>query len=792
MEYSSREVSPAPLLLSQVLTANRMFLLHHGPSLNDLYVKVSRDKFCGILDRFWSRFCRNWEVLLHGNPAVEVFGGMKLAAGGELGVGVGEEDWGSGEREVLEDLVRQTEGLVDLTVSRFGQAAPPEPDSASDKPSKETLAEADAGLPWLGCGHLPDASDGVIFGGTGAIARPALRNISEWVQQIYTYGEHAYGVKDNPQRAPPRKRRRRPPPADEPAVEATTRTDLRKKAIEQSQQQQTVEEPAVEDTTRTELRKKALEQSQQQQQQQPETELAVELPPDPRPQMHDRVASHDHATGTSTPQVASHPGIPPPIVSAAEDSLNAAARAATSTKAEPTANKESASRFGISDKWMGYLTLGLTNTGTTNTSRSSSPSGRPGPPRHTSSSSSRTLRPPPPTSKGSMRLQKASNIPEDDESGPMQTLDPAPDGYQMHAQIDRQIYQENRGHFLIGFKGDLGKLPTNDDENDDLSDTEADRVMLRTIQIEMPEQGPSYDEYQRPGSPETLPSDTEDDETPSGPKYQRFRVLVYIHRPFIYTLLFEQRSPVLQMTSFYGKLHSHLIPLHKPLLRSTSLESVAQRIADAHADPTSPSTVATETASLQFRKSSPVFDLVHDPLTLTTHTSIPNIPDPGTPAAEGFATTSTGRNAPPVWTRIEAINVHSQILNTLVAVKPNKLETERTSKTSRGWWIVWMRIPGSPADNGPLGRQRDGYDECRTAFLVRKASDGVSSQVRGQTGGSRVSSMTGMFGLGGLGGFGMGGGPASEEREEAQAQAVGWGLGIDARKYVESLLSLNR
>ncbi|KAH0282587.1 hypothetical protein KCU84_g18659, partial [Aureobasidium melanogenum] len=81
-EYSSREVSPAPLLLQQVLTAHRIFTLHHGPSLSDMYVKLTKDKFSAMLDRFWTRFCRNWDVLLHGNPAIDIFGGLKLAAGG--------------------------------------------------------------------------------------------------------------------------------------------------------------------------------------------------------------------------------------------------------------------------------------------------------------------------------------------------------------------------------------------------------------------------------------------------------------------------------------------------------------------------------------------------------------------------------------------------------------------------------------------------------------------------------------------------------------------------------------
>lgn len=94
-EYSSREVAPPQLLLRQLLRAHSIFLLHHGPSLSDLFKKSSRDAFCDLLDRFWSRYLKNWDVLLHGNPAVDIYNGVKLAAGGELGIGVGEEDWGS-------------------------------------------------------------------------------------------------------------------------------------------------------------------------------------------------------------------------------------------------------------------------------------------------------------------------------------------------------------------------------------------------------------------------------------------------------------------------------------------------------------------------------------------------------------------------------------------------------------------------------------------------------------------------------------------------------------------------
>lgn len=775
IEYSSREVSPAPLLLSQVLTANRIFLLHHGPSLSDLYVRISRDKFCGILDRYWTRFCRNWEVLLHGNPAVEVFGGIKLAAGGELGVGVGEEEWGSGEREVLEDLVRQTEGLVDLTVSRFGQAAASEPDNASQNPMSQGSLDSDASLPWLGSGHLPESSDGVIFGGTGAMTRNSLRSLSSWVEQMYIYGEHAYGVRDNPHRAQRKKRRRQPLFMEESA-----------------------EEPAED-----ELGKKSHRQSESQNQK-IDPDLAASLPHDPRPQMYDRVASQDHAAGTSTPQVASHPGIPPPIVTAAEQSLHAAslaaaaAAAAAAPKEQPVEKVQRGSTYGVPNKWMKYLTLGLAGSddsedATKIRDRSASPSSRPVNPRRTSSSSSLTVRPSA-SRRGSRLYPKEPGIPEGDESGPMTTLDPAPDGHELDAQIARQRYLEGKGHFLIGYKGNLDRVPTQEDEDvatdGQLSDTENDRVMIRTLQIEVPPQQSKNDEESdrsRP-SPSDTSFDTLEANESSRPRHQRFRVLVYVHRPFIYTLLFDQQAPPLQITSFHASLHTHLLPLHKPLLRSTSLASVSQRIADSYripSDPNSPDAALIHPPD----QSNPVFDLVHDPLTFTTHTSISNIPEPGTPAAEGLATKTTGRKDPPLWTRIEAINVHSQILNTLIATRSNLSESERTSKTSRGWWVVWLRIPGSPLEQGPLGAHRDRYDECRQAFLVRKASDGMVAR---SSVGSRVSSGMSMFG------FGLGGSSASgdvtaaaiEIREDSQA--VGWGLGIDARKYVESLLSLNR
>lgn len=201
-EYSSREVYPPQSLIQQLRRAHSIFLLHHDVSLESLYERVGRSVFCKLLNRFWTRFLRNWVVLLNGHPAVEIFDGIKLAVGGELGVGVGEEEWGSGEREVLEDFASRTDGLVDLVVSRFGEPAPP-------KSSAETSGGSKA-LPWLGADQCPGPSDGVIFTGVGALSRSSVARISQWMEWIYRYGEAAYGVGENPTSTRSRRRRRKP------------------------------------------------------------------------------------------------------------------------------------------------------------------------------------------------------------------------------------------------------------------------------------------------------------------------------------------------------------------------------------------------------------------------------------------------------------------------------------------------------------------------------------------------------------------------------------------------------
>lgn len=144
-------------------------------------------------------------MLLNGNPAVDIFNGVKLAVGGELGIGVGEEEWGSGEREVLEDYVSRTSGLVDLVVSRFGDAPSQPPTSPVKGTSGKEHVESRI---WLGSDQTPRPSDGVIFSGVGAISRRSLSSISHWMEWIYRYGEAAYGVDENPSSGRSRRQRK--------------------------------------------------------------------------------------------------------------------------------------------------------------------------------------------------------------------------------------------------------------------------------------------------------------------------------------------------------------------------------------------------------------------------------------------------------------------------------------------------------------------------------------------------------------------------------------------------------
>ncbi|CAN9274467.1 unnamed protein product [Alternaria alternata] len=708
IEYSSREVSPPALLIQQLARAQSVFLLHHGSTMEAMFAKHGRSKFCSILDRYWSRFASNWDVLLHGSPAVDIYGGMKLAAGGELGMGVGEEEWGSSERDVLEDFARRTSGLVDVMVSRFGEASPLQQAKTSTDPKTLEVSELE---PWIGVGRNAHAADGVVFSGLGAVSRKSLRDLSHWVETIYAHGEYAYGIRDNPT-SDRRKRRRR--------------------------------------------------------------NLKPESEPEPSPPMRDErprpPVSND---GSDLP-----PGIPPPIVKAVENSLDKAAAAVDNNKSQATSTAPESqtmlSSLGDTETWMKYMTLGYGTAwgGSGNKSVETSGSAAPAPAPVPQPVRERTPSP-----------------------AAMRYVDPTPDVDPAEEKIKQQIRLENDGYFLVGLKGDLQDLEV-DDENG-----EGDwnnRIPLRTIHVEVDRRAASLQTGD--GDSDETPQYEKDmrvQPTTTGSNLARLRPVVYVHRPFVYTFLFEHRTHSLGVASFYRDIHNFFSPLHRSLDKSTSPANVAARL---HAVSNHYTTEASTGGSSP--NSGPntqaIYDVVFDPRTYTIHSSLPNIPDPGTLLAEGLGSSSTSSLG---WSRVEALNVHSQILATVAGTRRDLSEIERTCKTSRGWWVVWMRLPPSQASSEDAAAQQDSQNnsnegsgsaqfntnELREAFLVRRARDS-------QPGSTKSSSR---FASGMWSGLGMGGGGGQNQR--MGGAAAGWGpkglaegIGIDARRYVEELLSLNR
>ncbi|KAB5577660.1 hypothetical protein GE09DRAFT_1280178 [Coniochaeta sp. 2T2.1] len=722
-DYSGREVKPAALLLQDLLRAHSVFLLHHGSSLSALFVKTHRQKFTSVVSRFWDIFLASWNVMLHGNPLRNVFGGIKIAACGELGFGVGEEERGSGEREVLEGLVGRIDGLVDLVVGKFGEAD----ESGDDKGKTKGDETADR---WLGTGNEPGAEDGAIFLGVGSLSRHSLRDVTFWMEDIYTWGENAYGVKESP---------------------TARRSHFRRK------------KPAHKSTAS----------------------------PAPAP------ATQAPVVRVQSPELSGPAGFgpPPPIVKPAPQATSKP----TDTKNTPSTGQDDKDA-GSMDKMMGYLKLGY----------------------------------------GTYWSLGSSPAPGEGTAEPTTKADSPP----TRPSVSRSASQDDAaGHYLVGLMGDVEEIVSAEDNPEEGGHNS--RTLLRTLTVELESEGTDKSESQMShdlGSNDTelapqhtkktrssasstqskdtlkvssqnnsqntsnngvsTPSKTDDsssqtsrreqgDEPRDGAQNQqttfdsqdrnktkKVRVVVYVNKPFIFIFLFDLHTDSLNWDATYRTLHHQLAPLRKPLLTSTAYR------------PDRPGAAGGQK----------IYDLVWDPRSLTVHSTIPNIP-----------TTNTGEEP---WSRVEALNTHVQLLNTHASTRGSgkEVELERTAKTSREWWIVWSRILEREAGRGgsagslreideegegdegegARGSQGDGKsghssgstdDEItpthdgdgavvgKEIFLIRKSGE--------QAGGSGVRSYVSVGGGGG-GGWADG------------ASRLAQGIGVDTRKYIESLLSLNR
>ena len=689
---------------------------------------------------------------------MELYNGIKLSAGGELGIGVGEEDWGSGEREVLEDFVARTDGLVDLVVSRFGDA-PLEPrsenvnDGGHVAPSKQK--------PWLATDTEPRPSDGVLFSGVGALSRRSLATISQWIEWVYRFGEEAYGVGESPTSRHRRKRRKLSPG-----------------------------NTTVKNTSSSQPRRNP-----------PKTPRKIQK------------------YGTTPP------GIPPPLVKVVEQSLDEATSKAEPYESTKEAPKESIgsqasedSSMLATDKMMSYLTLGYGSAWTLNPKGLTNPKEQPSPlPQRVEE-----LR-----SKDGKESKEPGPV-NDEQQQELQEVDPRPEVSDDEGPPFVQRLEQSMGKYLIGLTGDLENAEFEDDSGrsgmDDPTaisqDRKSERIILRTINVDMAEPHPSP-----PARPPSHQSTTIEGKTSAAnsidgaqvrmTRFQKMQIVVYVHQPFIIAFLFQLHTPTLTLPAFYRSIHQQLGPLQRPLLRSTDPEAVATRIADAMGERSSTTSPPNKNT---VSPGQTIYDIVHDPAKLTVRSSLPNIPPPGSPAAEGLdrpsgpitvsgswytlgipvsSTTPPQQQQQPThaspanseWTRVEALNVHTQILSLWVATRQTR-ETERTVKTARAWWVLWMRI------SSPSLSTYDATDPAadKEAFLVKKATTTDPASAKRQENNRAGSGPAGKWLLREQTRETSGGSVASSGAAAGVtvAASVGEGVVVDAKRWVDGLLSLNR
>ena len=295
------------------------------------------------------------------------------------------------------------------------------------------------------------------------------------------------------------------------------------------------------------------------------------------------------------------------------------------------------------------------------------------------------------------------------------------------------------GHFLVGLldklEDDISAVhqpaSTSTLDEDDSSIT---RISVRSLQIECLH-------------PRDIEGAARDDNESDHGGRERLRTIIYLQPPFMFTFLFEPNTEALALASFYRSLHHQLGPLKDPLEQSTNPDYSRRRLWDAvglKKSPNDPSTL-------------PIQDLVYDPARLTVRSSIPDIPEPRISSP-----LPTGQ-----WNRVEALSVHLQVLNIYVSTRHHLAEVEQSCKTSRGWWMVWMRLPAKLKGPTPSSEHRE-------AILVRRG-DGQAG-VKARYGSSSF-------------GFALG---RNKDIAGKTSNDQLTGMGIDTKRYIEGLLSLSR
>jgi hypothetical protein len=374
----------------------------------------------------------------------------------------------------------------------------------------------------------------------------------------------------------------------------------------------------------------------------------------------------------------------------------------------------------------------------------------------------------------------ATNSDADDEATPN------PDNAES-AATQKPAKDPDAGFFLVG----LGKQDTESEQPD--SPEQAKRASLPTVTVELDPDGRQEGESGVVGSP----SIDSNNQNPKKPNTTQLRPAIYVHRPFIYILLFQPNTTTTpSWDELSQSLHSQLARLHKPLLTSTAYRPEKPNLG---LPPTSSS------SSSQSQSQPEIYDLVFDPRTLTIHSTIPNIPDPillTDPSSGSILAPPPSSPAAP-WTRVEALNTHNQVLSMYAGSRGDPAALERTCKTSRGWWVVWNRVLAQQQQQRPPGEEvqsldGEGSDDAGDAGGVGLGDENTGGLAAAAAAAAakeiflvrRASDHGGVGGVRGVSASYVGGGASGGWTDGASRLAQG--IGVDTRRYIEGLLSLNR
>lgn len=686
--------------------------------------------------------------MLHGNPLVNVLGGIKLASSGELGMGVGEEDRGSGEREVLEGFVGRTEGLVDLVVSKFGGA---EPDTEEEKKLKECHSQPGTipRQPWLGTGAEPTSEDGAVFLGVGALSRKSLRDITHWMEDLYSWGSRAYGVRDNP----------------------TATRKSRKK-------------------TNKEKLKTAKQASSSRGHEGSLPQATLQL----RPGV-DRKSTEEHPVSPTESQS---------TVTPTQEVTDPHSKRRPKEK-RPSLQRGRSSQSSIRSvsntggKIFNYLKLGY-GTHWSLSGNTNKVSGDHGSKTIKQDDQLPTQLAHSPTQEPIPTKKTEPTYDDGSDSSPITYDDSA--GHYLIGLIGDIENDETE----IREPDDI----TIDDCGDKGSNY---RILLRTVTVELEREGDARPEAdisidlgtadnershssKHGGSEHTGTSHTSF-ESQDRNKAKKLRIVVYVNKPFIFTFLFELRTDALALMSLYKSLHYQLGPLQRPLLASTSRPL------------SRPDISATSTQEAK----TPIYDLIWDSESLTITSTIPNIPEPADspisttkPApwsriealnthlqllntftatrsdrSELESTCKTNRSWWVVWTRIpdpDSSSVSSYAPSPVPGARTPQLTPDDSARTTKSGSTSISNNPSmysGPAhpflDRASMIKERL-IPNDKEIFLLRRASD-----YSGGKGSGKFMSLNSAIGE-----SGWGGGTAK----------LAQGIGVDTKRYIEGLLNMNR